>query len=38
MKLLDVREISGGAARRMGTRIGLLAQSESMHSIIDATQ
>ena len=38
MKLLDVREVSGGAVRRMRTRIGLLAQPESMRSIVGATQ
>jgi len=38
MKLLNVGEISGGAVRRMRTRIGLLAQPESMRSIIGATQ
>ena len=37
MELLDVGEISGGAVRRMRTRIRLLALPESMRSIIGAT-
>ena len=36
--LKDVRITDDGAVRRMRTRIGLLAQPESMRSIIDATQ
>jgi len=38
MKLLDLGQVSGGAVRRMRTRIGLLAQRESMRSIVGATQ